>query len=59
MLTRAKNSTIWDLVNPDRTVKPIALQKPAEPDYEVSDDGNLFDNIGYEVYKAREEVEKV
>lgn len=49
MRTRATNSRIcWDQVNPDLTVKPVALQEPAEPE-----DDNLFDKDDFEALKTQ------
>lgn len=59
MRTRATNSGIWDLVNPGLTARPVALQEPAEPEYDIPDDYNLFDKVNYEAYRARMEVYKV
>lgn len=52
--TQATNSRIWDLVNPDLTVRPIALQEPTEPEYDIPDDDSLFHKFGNEACKARQ-----
>lgn len=56
--TRATNSRVWDLVNPDLTTKPISIVEPIEPEFEIPDDSVLFDRLGYEAFKARKDAYK-
>lgn len=54
--TRATKSRIWDLVNPSLTEKPVALEDPEVPEYDIPEDGKDFD---HEAFKAQTRVYKM
>lgn len=43
-------------MNPDLTVKPVALQEPTEPEYDMPNDDNLFDKDDFEVLRTKTNV---
>ena len=57
--SRATNSGIWDLVNPEIITKPISIQSPTEPVFILSTDAATFDPRAYEVYKAQTHIYKI
>lgn len=57
--TRATNTRIWDLVNPNLTEKHPPLDEPTEPEYEVPDNDFEFDSVTYDAYKAQKDIYKM
>lgn len=55
---RATSTRIWDLVNPDLTVRPVSLKEPIEPEFQFPADDAQFDKLKYEAYKARKDIYK-
>lgn len=56
--TRATNTQIWDLINPNLAEKPASLKRLTEPQFQIPDDDALFDKVKHEAYKARKDLYK-
>ncbi|MCJ1267750.1 hypothetical protein MMC22_007636 [Lobaria immixta] len=57
--TRATRNKIWELVNPDLSVKPMLLKAPKTPELTIPDDDSLCDIDAYNPFKAQKKVHKV
>ena len=55
--TRATNSRVWSLVNPDLTTRPASLDESEEPGIDIPADGILPDGT-LDLYKLRKEQYK-
>ncbi|MCJ1264028.1 hypothetical protein MMC22_003899 [Lobaria immixta] len=50
---KATNQGVWNLVDPDFPVKPIALSNPIEPSFDLGNSAATFDQKAFEFYRAQ------
>lgn len=54
--SRATYNGIWELIDPDLTERPVALEKPIKPLYVMPKTDADFNIVTYNAYKARKEI---
>ena len=57
--TRATNSGIWNLVNPETTPKPLDVLPPIKPVFILPIDPSTYDPAAYEVFKVQTHIYKL
>ena len=54
--TRASNSGIWELINPDKSILPPHLIEPVEPEFEPPTDPAQLNQLAYDLYRQQIQV---
>lgn len=51
--TKAMNSGVWDLINPDLNIKPLQQERPIKPTFVVPQSTNEIDKDSYKLFKIQ------